>query len=754
MKVIKPQPLLFQFAPTQIGRLPRMGFSLGIAFRLSDPRVLVHEANVWAAVKAACSSVSLCELSLPKKHAEWILLGHSRSSVNKSHGEGAAWEWTANVRWGDSSKSVSCQSVATDAGVAFLSMDHSSAAQSPPRAGVVTQGDAPLMLMGRLGAGADSTAAMGPVDQRWPERQRWMPKFQASPEAMEANGTLMGWPAETDLRLFQQAFSNQWSRGEEWPADLDYALHGFGPLGVSLEGSLPPVAPQLLVCRHKRQRQEFHMPRLGLQTAWLLPDRDIAVLWWHGEVPLDYVLDNSIQYAAGLIAEAGAPPRAEHLKDMARIRMDHHSSDLLNESDFPLMPPVGQTLVWEQVLSAKDHPNNEAPIKPYDQVADELNKAWRQMVALDTELKKQIAERSAHEMVKRDYAPVHGAEFSYALRKPELMGPDWRTFLNAGGFNVVKELNQQVIRDQDLTGLVIKGWTMNDVRFERCNFSGTKFIDCHLSKVDLIDCQCERSGFCEVKWERGEITNTLFKTVQWRQMMVSSLVLDRVNATDWRCVSCSLKDMVMDAGTYVAWILDDCDAESLSYLKSKMTEGFWKKSQLSNVSLISADCSGLLIADCMVDKLSAVDANFDRLNASVSRFKSLVLSRQSTLNDAEFCDCTVEDGCWIGISAQRLKVKRCSMKQINLEDVRAEGSHWHYTLLTDAHLKDALMMDSHWRYVSLCGANLCAADFSSATVKDCNLSAANLSWTTMAGVEKMSAYNVMGDAQLFPRRPS
>jgi uncharacterized protein YjbI with pentapeptide repeats len=74
--------------------------------------------------------------------------------------------------------------------------------------------------------------------------------------------------------------------------------------------------------------------------------------------------------------------------------------------------------------------------------------------------------------------------------------------------------------------------------------------------------------------------------------------------------------------------------------------------------------------------------------------------------------------------------------------------------LTDAHLKDALMMDSHWRYVGLRGANLCAADFSSATVKDCNLSAANLSWVTMAGVDKMPAHNVMGEAQLFPRRHS
>ncbi len=751
MKVIKPQPLLFQFAPTQIGDLARMGFSLGIAFRLSDPRILVHEANVWAAVKHVRSSVPLCELSLPKKHAEWLLLGHSTSRANASHPADVPWEWAANVKWGDTSKSVSCQSRVGADGVARLSLDHASAAAHPKHIGVSSDAQAPLQLMGRLGVGADSSAAMGPLDQRWPERQKWMPKFEASPEAMASNGTHMGWPIETDLRLFQQAFSNQWSREAQWPAALEYGLHGFGPQGGSIEGRIPEVVPQLLVCKLQQGQPSFHSPELLLQTAWLLPDDDMAVLWWHGEAPLDYVLDNSIHYAAGLIAQAQAPHLDRHLKDIAAIRLDHTRSDLLQESDFPLMPALGKALVWEQVLSAKDHPNHQSTAKRYEQVADELHSAWRNTVELDKELKKQTAEKPSLD-VSRDYSPLVGAEFNYVLSKPALTGPAWRDYLNEASASGSKVLEKKTVRDQDLSGLVIQGWTMHEVRFERCNLKGTKFISNQMAQVDFVDCYFERSGFFEVKWQKGEISGSKIQLTQWRQVEASDLMIQQTQSDGWRCVSCALSNCIVDGGSHLAWVLEDCDVQSLTQLKSRIREGYWKKSKLSQVDVISCDCSGLLITDTMVDKFSVIDGIFDRLNASDSKFKFFVLSKKSSLSDAEFSQCVVESSCWIGIVAERLKVQHCSMKQLNIEGVQAQASRWYHSLLDDAHLKDACMADSHWTYVGLRGANLCATDLSDAVIKDCNLADANLAWASLESIDKMRSHNVMTGAQVFPRR--
>ena len=92
------------------------------------------------------------------------------------------------------------------------------------------------------------------------------------------------------------------------------------------------------------------------------------------------------------------------------------------------------------------------------------------------------------------------------------------------------------------------------------------------------------------------------------------------------------------------------------------------------------------------------------------------------------------------------------MKQINLEGVSAERSKWHNSLLNNAHLKDASMVASQWNFVALCGANLCAVDFSEANLKDCNLVGANLAWSSLPMLAKMQLSNVMSNVNFFPRR--
>ena len=753
MKVIKPQTLAFQYAPTQIGSLSRMGFSVGYGFRLSDPRILVHEANVWAAVKSAPSSVPLCELSLPKRHAEWLLMGHSTSVADAPELVGAPWEWAANVKWGDISKTVSCKSKVGVDGVARLSMDHASTAAHAKHVGVDASKDSPLMLMGRLGAGADSAAAMAPLDQRWPERQKWMPVFQSTTEAMALDGTHMGWPEKTDIRLFQQAYSNQWSRNATWPDNVEYALHGFGSRGASVEGRIPAVMPQLMVCRQWGDRLKYFTPELNLQTVWLLPDNDVGVLWWHGEVAIDYVLDNSIAYAVGMIAQSGKPVDVDHMKSIAEIRLDYQNNEIFNESDYPLMPPVGQSIVWEQVLSSKDHPNNYAQTKSYDQIADELKQSWENTVQLDKDLKEQMAaEKGRDEFVSKDYNPIYGPDFNYALSKPEIQGPSWKEYLVSGGVNEPRSLVKKTIRDQDLSDITIKDWKMEEVRFERCRFSGVKFIQNDFKKVDFFDCNFDRASFSDMQWEHGEISESKINEMQWRQIEISGVNVNQVDSIDWRFISCALNDMLFDGGAHLGLIHDDCDMDSMTYLNARLKDNYWKKTKLTNIGVVASDFSGLLVAESLVEKFSVVDGCFDRLNCSKSQFNSFVLSKKSSLLGAEFSECIVENGCWLGIAADDLVVKNCSMKQINLEGVSAERSKWHYSLLSNAHVKGASMVDSHWNFVALCDANLCAVDFSEAILKDCNLTGANLAWSSLPPLAKMQSINVMSEANLFPLR--
>jgi uncharacterized protein YjbI with pentapeptide repeats len=159
-----------------------------------------------------------------------------------------------------------------------------------------------------------------------------------------------------------------------------------------------------------------------------------------------------------------------------------------------------------------------------------------------------------------------------------------------------------------------------------------------------------------------------------------------------------------------------------------------------------------LVVEAIVDKLSAVDACFDCMNSSKSKFNSFVLSKKSSINDAEFSECVVENGCWLGIAAHNLLVKNCSMKQLNLEGVVADNSKWHYSLLSDAHLKDASLVDTSWNYVALCGANLCGVDFTDARIDSCNLKGANLAWSLLPDMKSFRTKNIVSEINYFPVR--
>jgi uncharacterized protein YjbI with pentapeptide repeats len=553
--------------------------------------------------------------------------------------------------------------------------------------------------------------------------------------------------------LFQQAHENQWSRDQAWPQDLSYALHGFGENKAVLEGVIPKVKPQLLVCKKSANGFLYETPELTLQTIWLLPDSDVGVLWWHGEAPIDYVLDGSIFYSVGSVAMADDYIDQSRLRSIAELRMDFNKNDYLNDSDFPLMPKVNEMLVWELILSGKDHPNGLPLTKKFDQVLDELSDAWREALQLDKNLKEQDQKHEKNqEFISKNYSPIGSSKLNYALSKPGLQGPSWSEFLTANKADEPRLLKDAVIRDQDLSALIIRDWKMTDVRFEGCKFDETKFLNVNFQNVDFEGCEFTKSGFIDSIWVRGQITDTKINSLQWREVESAGLLVSKVDSIDWRFVLCSLSDMLFDSGTHVGMIQDDCDVNSITFLKLKCTDSYWKKSKISNAGFVASNMSGLLVVEAIVDKLSAVDACFDRMNSSKSKFNSFVLSKKSSINDAEFSECVVENGCWLGIAARNLVVKNCSMKQLNLEGVLADNSKWHYSLLSDAHLKDASLVDTSWSYVALCGANLCGVDFTDARIDSCNLKGANLAWSLLPDMKSFRAKNIVSEINYFPVR--
>ena len=96
MKFSKPQQLLVLTAPVKFGRSSHLGVTVGFGFRLSDPRILAHETEIWAAMESAPMSFKALDEGMPKPFAEWLMAGHARRPA-KEEAEGQ-WRVQGSVR--------------------------------------------------------------------------------------------------------------------------------------------------------------------------------------------------------------------------------------------------------------------------------------------------------------------------------------------------------------------------------------------------------------------------------------------------------------------------------------------------------------------------------------------------------------------------------------------------------------------------------------------------------------------------------
>lgn len=719
MRLTKPQPLLFQSIPLQRGKLAEMGFAVGLGFRLSDPRVLKHEARVWQAANAVAATVPLYELARPKRQAEWLLAGHTVCRVDAAQA-GRPAEWTAQVRLHDNAKTVSAKSVAwrdpSGRDMARLKVDHAQAHCGTSGANPFgcAQLDAPLQAVDWKGARNDPMAGMGPIDSRWPHQMAWAPTFAKTLEGMAAEGSHKGWPANVDLRFFQQALPDQWSKERAWPNGAPFSLRGFSAVTFEVSGALPRLQVQLAIRRKGTQVPE--RVALSQQTVWFLPDADTAVMWWWGAAPLKHLLDDAIELAACALHTMEAAADDAQLMALADSRVHPDKADPFLVSDFPLMPALDEGWVWEQAPGLDEDLSDGHGLTVAD-LRGQLEKA-QQDIARMVALKAQRFEEDVEAVPD--------------VRDPELgkaLAADFRTVAYKSGKQEVKD---QTISRQDLTGLSFKGWVFENVQFEHCDFGQAAFEDCAFSQVILDSCR--------------------FKATQWRRVHGKDLGFKQCLLSDSQWFECALEhthlnDCVLDGavfqraalshvhgqgGGWSALHIEDAVLDAVSFVKVKAPRAWlWKGVQSAGVSLTECALVGAAFDYCKFSKLSVVKTDLSRSSWKQCRFNSVSMVEDSAIGHSRWSDCELTNPCWMGLQAEHLEVDHCTFKQLNAQGLASSHSRWRHTILTDANFLNAQLQGSLFERSSLKSAVLVGAELRQSFVQHCNLIRADLTESTL-----------------------
>ena len=717
MQIIKPQAAIIQMARTQIGTVPRLGIAVGVGFRLDDPRILVHETAVWEALKEAAPSVPMFEAALPKRHAEWLVAGHAVSPV-PSTGGGAPVEWSASVALHGVRKTVSCVARAApmrtgEPVLARLAVDARHAASGSDGQNPVglraSLSSTPLQLIGAFGVSASPLSGMGAIGTDWPARRKWMPRFARGVEAMAEDGSHMGWPAEVDLRYFQQAASDQWLADDVWPAGAAYEMGGFGARGEGYAGQLPLLEPFVLLSR----RDGAPVPPLTcvLQTVWFLPDHGIAVLWWNGHVPLAYPLDDQPVQLVVALHDHGMPADTKAIVALAARRTDLHDNDPITGDDSVLMPSMERGWAWDLILTPSDHPRFEPARLSYQTV---------------------------RERIVQNRESLQGAGSAMpAAPKPDLpalrdTGPDpdatqhWREhFMSKSG----AVLRNQTIRSADLTALSIHGWTLVNVAFEDCVIDDSAWRGCQFDNVQLKNTSCVGTQFYEVNWKRGAIIQCRIDDGQWQSTTLESLDVD----------GCQLNRLWIVNGYWRNVSVQRVAGRDCRFENVRWEAVSWIESQLEAVHWQAIEASGLSLIDCCLPDLQLSDATLARVSVIATDLSGgawlrntsihAVFAKGSSIARTAFRDCVFKSSTWQELHAPQIDVDHGTFIRLSAQRIDATGSRWSMSVLDGLDGAQAVFMDAAFDRCSLAGARLFGADLRGSTAVDCNLTGLQRPWS-------------------------
>lgn len=717
MRVVKPQPVLANSSPTQWGNQAQMCVGIGLGFRLSDPRVLAHEASVWEALRATPTVSPLNETGMPKQYAEWLLAGQTRCAFSRAE-LGLARDWTAQVTLGNSVKKISAQTTVIQGEhgqvLTCLSVDHTQSIKGRNSENPVGhEGEtAPLQILTWHGPQSVPFAGMTPIDARWPERRQWMPKFASTLEGMAMDGSHMGWPLDADKRYFQCAAPDQWSIDAVWPTGTRYGLRGFGAAGCGYAGNLPMLVPEVVVVRDGTAQSV----KLMQQTVWFLPDHDLGVMWWSGAVNIAHPLDDSLSMMVVAMREIGHVSAAAELLTYASRRTNVKAPDFLAQSDLPLLPALNAGWAWEQILNADQHPRDRRFALNYENLRAQIFEEEERIGQVHAQMQQPVQATSLPDLFTPSSAP-------------DPQNPSaWRINFDK---SEDKKIQDVTFTRQNFEGCDWSGWSLVNVRFESCIMNRTQWINCFFENVEFIDTCFDEAQLRNITWTQGVM----------EQCNADQSIWDCILLTHVRLVQCKFSAHEVISGAWKHVMINEVEWLSSS----------WSKLSTEGLVLMKNKLNGVCVHECAFDKLSVLDTDLRSSEWIQSRFVNAAFVEGTSLSESFWEDCECISACWIGVEAHAVRVEHCSFTNLNAQGARLSGSAWSFCNLSDAQFLNADLRGASFHGTSLRGALLSGAMLQGSQITNSNLIRINTS-NAIHPVSGVWRKNLDGGAVMHPKR--
>ncbi|MHC9060929.1 DUF2169 family type VI secretion system accessory protein [Pantoea sp. y20] len=710
MQIIKPQQLIFLNGRYQIGQQSYLGVSVVAGFYLSEPHHFAHEADIWSAWQKAPMSFRVLDLAEPKPCAEFLLAGHARSSTSVTTHDVSVTLGHLKRTWriqGESSRSTVQLKPFTQ-----MPLDHKQSfggegcTANPLGRGYMDDQSPVLMpLVAGRPQPAAPLASPGPVPQYFDMRKSLMDKVTSQMASKSYLEKLFpGYPSSLDLHFFQLAPPEQRCDSETWPADLDFSLTGFRPDGEKIEGQLPKVQARVFY-RDKHAPAQLKSLMMQRKTVWLLPDHDMGLVIFTGQLPLDYLLHEPLQSVMCALDSLEASRSDAHFQQVAERRASPNASQFESLYDPDLMPSDSGM----NVIATAAHAPDSLCYQPGPRMDFATHYQFLREKIQEQRLNAGEKNKPVIEKIDWEAFPEKNRRVLYLLASTPAERIEGEIFTCQSAENL--HLNKKVFHQCQFIDCTFSKTVLTSSRFEYCQFE-----NCSFDGAIFRDCTFHKSRFSDCNMHQVHIENSLLEQVSF----------DNVKAITFNCehtqwLGCMFELSTLEDTVYTGGALENC---SLSHCDLK-------RIVLRSVTLTGAifDCCNLYAArleSVEITKGSLLAVKGDQSVWQLCRLDSTTLHSDCTLEGAVFEQTAFQQVGVRGVDLQNCLFNKCTCHETNFTNADLSMGRFMQCEMAGCSFKESKMYEGSWTKSSLQQATLYHADMRDARFDECNLLGANL----------------------------
>lgn len=729
MRVIRPQQLIAIKGGGQIGKESRLGISVIAGCYLSRPQHFISEPQIWDAWKRAPLSFPVLDAAEPKPFAEYLIAGHVGigqpvKTLNASAQVGGLSRyWRAEGQGRSDAARLSP--------FIRVALDHPSTwggkgvKENPLGRGSQDGLNPLLMTLGADGSVQERSplAAPTPLPHEFSTRKMHIDKVAHLMAGKEYLETIFpGLPANIDRRFFQMAAPAQWLPQEEWPDVVPFELQGFRPDNQVIRGVLPQVRGRAFVSRYGSSVLDEVV--LQRKTLWFFPDSDIALMIYTGSLPIEHLLDESIESLMVSLDHCDSLRSTDHFQRVHHKRSDDKSCAFEFLLDTDLMPEGMAVNITESV---RDHPESSR----YD--------ATPTSVEASANYYKRI----------RDAIAVHDQRSTQSTDWSELpaIPDDNEEALLYGDLAVLEHKN--------FAGLCFSG-TLSARTFLRCNFTQCDFSQATLKNCVFEQCLFDAVNFSNTTLHQVRLAECTLQKVVLTDSRLDEVTLEKVNlqapsAQRLHVENSTWDHCAVDQGSFQASCFYNCTLSNSLFSGTDITHLQVQQGQI-DACVFNRCCAKVITCNqVLLSKNSLMSGDWCEARFDTCQIESLTAGMQVDFSHSVFSDCTLNKVGLKHATLQGCQLLHCSFTESNFDQADLTSSSISACDMAGVRFKDSVLSHSRWQDTSLQQGMLYNADLRDVTFDHCNLAAANLA---MVWQDDETAFNgcLLERACWVPRR--